>query len=404
MGVVKFPSAYMADGFDDLPSTGGVPVANDNDAIGRTATTPSEVVQGWGVQGAITRVPTGIGPLDRGCRGGLPIPWRVLIVGAPSAGKTAFMVIVANYFVRSALAEGLCVGILAVDEDPDDIVIRLAQIAGFTVEQAERRDPEMLSQIQSALQPIPMRLYGAEVSIEAAAGDLASWAASEGRKAALFIDSIQAVRSDAAVGAKSEREVVAMNMQAVRRITQRHRMLTVASSEANRATYRSEQAEQDDLATGRESSAIEYGAQTQLVLRTPKGHPDVVHVRVPKNRRADTRFEFWLRLDRERQTLTECDDPVTHPSRQSDRDAAKTANKRTRVESDAVQLAELVRHNGGLSTRALRALAAGQLGWGKDRIAEASALLGRGTAAGRLVDRGGKQRSVWYLEGGSCSD
>src|SRR5450432_984912 len=73
---------------------------------------PADVVERWGREGPLVRVPTGIAPFDQACRGGLPIPWRVLIVGAPSAGKTLVAVTIADTLARALADVGLCVGVL----------------------------------------------------------------------------------------------------------------------------------------------------------------------------------------------------------------------------------------------------------------------------------------------------
>ena len=209
------------------------------------------------------------------CRGGLPVPWRVLIIGAPSAGKTAVETIIADTMAREAAEAGVCVGILAVDEEPDDVTVRLAQIAGFTVAEAEMRAHDVLDRMATALAGARIRFYDATWTIEAAGADLAPWAASQQRHAALFIDSIQAARLGAGAGATSPRETVEGNVAAMRSVSTVHRMLVAATSEANRASYRSEAdaAQSNDLAAGAESRAIEFGAQTLLMLRTPRGIP-----------------------------------------------------------------------------------------------------------------------------------
>jgi hypothetical protein len=138
------------------------------------ATTPAEIVQRWRQDGPLVRVATGIAPLDNLCRGGVPVPWRVIIVGAPAAGKTAIETVIADTLARGVADDGVCVGILAVDEEPEDLTVRLAQIAGFTIAQAEGRDPSVLDGMRSALAALRLRLYDATWTIDAAARDLAT--------------------------------------------------------------------------------------------------------------------------------------------------------------------------------------------------------------------------------------
>lgn len=362
--------------------------------------TPSSIVSTWRTEGPLQRVPTGIDALDAMCRGGLPVPWRVVIVGAPSAGKTAVGTIAADTLARSAADSGLCVGILAVDEEPEDLTVRLAQIAGFSVAQLELRDPDVLGDVEAALAELRVRFYDATHTIERAAEDLARWCSEEQRRGALLVDSVQAATSDLAVTAKTPREHVESNVRAIRWCVSRHRLLVIATSEANRGSYRSEDAADttNDMAAGAESRSIEFGAQTLLMLRTPKDQPDVIHVRVAKNRRAD-RGEFWLRLDRDRHRVTECADPTTDPRAVEQRDEQRRGATLGRLDADAKILVRIIVANPGLGERELRtAVKAAGYPWGRDRLDAAKARLEAGSAGSRLVNRGDDRAHRWHVE------
>lgn len=362
---------------------------------------PADIVNSWLAEGPLTRVATGIEPLDDLCLGGLPVPWRLMLIGAPSAGKTFFEVAVANRMARAAEQAGMCVGILAVDEEPDDVTIRLVQLAGFSISDAERRDPDVLAEMADALKSMRLRLYDSSQTIEGAARDLAAVAESEGRKAALFVDSLHAVMSEAAAGATSSREHVDGNVRAIRTVSDTYKMLVVTTVEANRAAYRDDDAAENtnDLAAGAESRSIEFGAQTQLVLRTPKGFPDIVHVRVAKNRRAK-RGEFWLAMDRERHTLTPCGNPKDNPQAAEQAHQAKQAANRAGVEANARTLLKVCIKNPGLTERGLRALLKTEgIKMGVDSLDAAQLLLQRDGVDGyRLVNRGSKAASKWFAE------
>jgi KaiC/GvpD/RAD55 family RecA-like ATPase len=367
---------------------------------------PVEIVARWRGEGPLLRVASGIAALDEACRGGLPMPWRVLIIGAPSAGKTAVATIIADTIARGAADEGLCVGIVAVDEEPDDVTVRLAQIAGFTVAQAELRAPDVLDRLAVALASTRVRLYDATWTIEAAGADLAAWAASEGRRAALFIDSIQAARSARSAEATSPRELVEANVAAMRSVATAHRMLVVATSEANRASYRNEQAaeQSNDLAAGAESRAIEFGAQTLLMLRTPKGHADVIHARLVKNRRARV-GEFWLRLDRERHQLMACDNPEADPTVAAEKAERKRAANRADLAREAKVLMGCVRGRTDLSARDLRtAVKLAGHRWGHETLPAIIERAVAGVDGERLVNRGDAQRCRWNLEADASAD
>lgn len=351
----------------------------------RTApASPADIIARWQTEGPLVRVPTGIRALDEACRGGLPIPWRTIAVGAPAAGKTFLSMIIARF-----MSAHLCVGVLGVDEEPDDLTVRLLQMHGFSVAQAEQRDPVQLQEIATALSGCHIRLYDASWTIESSAADVAAWAKSEGRSAVWVGDSIQAIRSDAGAMAKTSRELVEANVGAMRYVSTRYRLLTIATCEANRQSYREADAADttNDLAAGAESRAIEFGAQTQLMLRTPKGEPDVIHVRIAKNRRAHV-GEFWLRLDRDGHTITECGNPAEDPHVAAAAEEERGAKVRREVEGDAAALAGILgQHPGGLGEEELRAAIrhAGQK-WGRDRLNAARGLL---LNEGRLTDASG---------------
>lgn len=233
----------------------------------------------------------------------------------------------------------------------------------------------------AALAEVPIRLYGAEHTIEDAAKDLAQFAA--GRPCALFADSQQTVRSSRKTDGPRERiEAVAA---AQREAAELYRMISVSTSEANRASYRNAEAatSSNDLAAGAESRAIEFSAQTLLMLRTPKDHPDIIHVRVAKNRRAST-GEFWLRIDREKHSLTQCEDP-TNTSTSED---TKRTERRRNILQDAQCLAKVL-DGTALGERELRAaLRVAGYGWGTDRTDAAKKWLrdcGVALAVGRRV-------------------
>lgn len=347
--------------------------------------TPAGIVERWRTEGPLVRVATGIGPLDAACRGGLPVPWRVVIIGAPSAGKTLMAVRIA----RDMALGGACVGILAVDEDADDVTIRLAEMAGYSVGEAEARDPEMLDRMALDLANTGIRLYGADHTIEFAASDVSAWARAEGRHGVLVIDSIQTATSDEASRAKSPREIIEANARVVRYAADHHRLLVISTSEANRASYRSEDsaATSNDLAAGAESRAIEYGAQTVLVLRTPRDHADVIHVRVAKNRRSNV-GEHWLRMDRDRQSMMEILDPTEDVTdARADREESRATAAKERAERDAAELGRLMlRHPEGLTMRRLRS-AAGAAGLGGQARADAAihVLIADGAGGVRLA-------------------
>lgn len=371
----------------------------------REPLSPLDIVDRWRAEGPLQRVSTGIDAIDRIMRGGIPVPWRMTLVGAPSAGKTYVETIVADHLARACAEGGLAVGILAVDEDPDDITKRLAQIAGFSIDDIEARDPETITDIAEALRLARVKLYDFEWTIDAAADDLARRAAVDGRRAALFVDSLQTASSAEGLALReaTPRSIVEANARAVRAAATNHRMLVVSTSEANRAAYRGGVEDQNPMAAGAESRALEFSAQTLLVLKTPKGHPDVVHVEVPKNRGHVRGVAMFFRLDRERHALTECGDPALEPAAAAKADETKRAKGRASVLADADVLADVLRrHPSGIHETNLRAeIRRAGIVMGTERLKAAQAALADGHRGVKLINRGPageRAPKLWTLD------
>lgn len=356
-------------------------------ALDRKAATFTDIVAKWKAQGPVKRARTGWPAFDEAARGGLAFGRRTFLAGAPNAGKTAAAAVLAHRYWQ----DGYVVGILAVDEEPDDVTARFAQMAGFTLEDTETGDEMKLDAIGAALARSGVYLYDSRWSIEAAAADLAAHA---GEKPAVFIvDSVQTVRCAESMKADNPRLVVGANVRALKHVTSEHRFLLIATSELPRGAYRNEDAARDfnDMAAGKDSGDIEYAAAVQMVLRSVKDHPGLIRVNVPKLKRG-REVEFYLRLNRVTHTLVEADAPVAAET------PNKTATSRKRTVEDAKALRELLLRKPGLGTKEMRAEWA-RLGYGgKDRLEVALAELGaevakiemgRGKIEHRIVMAGG---------------
>ncbi|MBI4702172.1 MAG: hypothetical protein HY744_13660 [Deltaproteobacteria bacterium] len=197
-------------------------------------------------------------------------------------------------------------------------------------------------------------------------------------------------------------------MVAIRRVASGHRLLVVATCEAARAAYRNDDAVDtfNELAAGAEPRAIEFGAQTMMMVRTPKGHPDVVHVRVAKNRRAD-RGELWLRVDRDAHGVTEIGNPAEDPAAVAEAVRRDQRAARDHVDRDARDMARVLRRfPTGITESNLRgAVKAEGLSWGRDRFGAARAALAEGVDGSRLVDlTPGKRGRTWTLRAAPGGD
>src|SRR6478609_86584 len=147
-----------------------VPGAQNNktEPVRQGRSSIGSVIEEWRVSGPLVHEPTGISALDELTGGGPVYGSRWYLAGAPDAGKTALLVQIAHVFSQ----RGVTVGLLAVDEDPEDIVTRFAQRVGFSRSHCEIRDPIILDGIAVALNGLAVRLYDSSWTIEAAAADL----------------------------------------------------------------------------------------------------------------------------------------------------------------------------------------------------------------------------------------
>ena len=273
---------------------------------------PLRVLDDWAHDGALVHLPTGIPSIDAATGGGLVLGSRVYLVGAPDAGKTALGVQLLDHY----RAAGIPVGILAIDEEPSDVVTRLLQRRGVTRVECEQRTPATLHRARELLAGAPLRVYGPGTTIEAAAVDLHRTARERSPgdprpPCVLLVDSVQTARAEGEDADGSLYRLVTERVAAIRAAASRYRMLVLATSEMNRGAYRSRKVEEQtaDMAAAKESGAIEFSARLLLVLRSVPDVPDVIECRLAKNKHGpSTRASepgVYLRLARDTQTLTE---------------------------------------------------------------------------------------------------
>ncbi|MGO9833958.1 MAG: hypothetical protein ACLP1X_07075 [Polyangiaceae bacterium] len=322
---------------------------SDN-AAPRQVWTPSGVLDRWAAEGPLRHEPTNL-PIDDWTDGGPVYGTRFYWLGAPDAGKTAVILQIGDVYAR----RGVCMGILAVDEEPGDMLTRQLQRRGFTRRECEKRDPARLRAMREAVGDLPMRFYGDDYTIESAAHDLATFA--NGRRAALFFDSVQTITCDAVSEDDdvTERALVTANVRAIRSVATEHRMIVMATSEMNRAAYRSIEAidqskRAGDMAAGKESGAIEYSARVIVSLRAVEGMPDLIEATVVKNKHGPSRETFYLEIDRAKMMLTAVDAPSAMV-----RDEQKNARALKQNAANAARLAVFLAEHQGVTTNELYA-------------------------------------------------
>jgi hypothetical protein len=243
--------------------------------------------------------------------------------GAPGAGKTTLLCQVALH----RLVAGDYVTLLAADEGPDGLLIRLGQLLGFDREALEQGDPEAREALAVALEAYSERLELLDVAdgwtLEEATDRLVTLAGSS--PAFLGVDSIQTARAFGTDGAEGPRARADAVVHALKGAARRS-VFVLATSELARGAYRSNDPAQrtTSLASFKESGSVEYGVDFALVLRSATGEADLVDVEIAKNR-LGSKPEFRLRLDRTRALFREEGKPA-EVDREAERDAATRAH------------------------------------------------------------------------------
>jgi KaiC/GvpD/RAD55 family RecA-like ATPase len=279
---------------------------------------PAERVRAFGSSG--DPVPTGFDSMDIAMRGGPRKGTLGVFGGAPGAGKTTLAVNIA----KNQLENGIPVAILAADEDPDGLLIRIGQSLGFhreDFEAANNNASEAFAQMLERQMPGLIVADGDVHSLEDVVERLLE--ETRGGPGLLIVDSIQRARAIGTSEAKSEYERADAAVSACKRAA-RAGLIVIATSELNRGSYRSQDSSERiaDLAAFKHSGSIEYAATFAVVLRNVPDEGDLVDVTFAKNRLRgpDAPEGFRLRLDRHRAWFAEVDRP-DEPSAESVRTA-----------------------------------------------------------------------------------
>jgi KaiC/GvpD/RAD55 family RecA-like ATPase len=351
-----------------------------------------QVLDGWLREGPLIHEPTGIAELDELTGGGPVHGTRWYLAGAPDAGKTALLI----QIVHAAVLRGVAVGLLAVDEDPDDIVVRFAQRCGHTRNNCEIRDPDVVAQMREELGMLPLRIYDASFTIESAAADLAAFAKeraerdptghSRGTRAMLAIDSLQTVRCIADAQAEAsgrelpEVSAVTARARAIRSVATTFRLVAIATSEQGRGSYRSNDPSQQTsaLASAKWSGAVEYSARVLIALRPVPNQPDLVELEVAKNKHGPRDRKLHLKIDRGSQTLFPAAFDPPPVALRPDRDQ----RAKERIVADAAAVARVLADKPGLGVRDLRSAVRVASGIGSERVEAALTLLGAAIVVG----------------------
>lgn len=244
-------------------------------------------------------IPTGIPVLDERLRGGMR-PGKALVIGGTAgAGKTALGLQIA----LAAAKAGCAVACFMADEGREPALIRLGQQLGYIREQIEEGMEAALAGIERDLTgkaiTFPDPDAEADTTVEGITEALVQ--AYPGRTKLLLLDSIQTVHTRHPLREiPTLRERIMENARTARRLAVEHGLILLYTSEVNRSWYRSRKEEDraSDLAAFAEAR-IEFSGDVLLAMRAGEDDPDLVDVRIPKNRLGH-RTPFLLRLDRKR--------------------------------------------------------------------------------------------------------
>jgi hypothetical protein len=327
----KNPRAPRPKGDERVSGVHVAPKEAEKPAPASTVATPATVLASWLTSGPLLHEPTGLPKLDAATGGG-PVYGRLWIIpGAPNAGKTFLLVHIAHEYAL----RGVLVGLLAVDEEADDVVTRLAQRVGFSRVACETRGLAEVESMTRRIGDLLIRIYDESWTIDGAADDLVQHAKELGRRAMLGVDSLQTVRCTAELATKrelGEHQAIAARVLTLKSKARCGEFVAIATSEMPRTQYRSKSAKADanPLAAGKGSGAIEYGARVQLGMTSLQGEPDVVQLELAKNKQgkdllADNDEAIYLRIDRAAQRLEETEKPQAQKEQTADESMAEAA-------------------------------------------------------------------------------
>ncbi len=363
----------------------------------RRGLSPKDVLDSWDRHGPLIHVPTGIRSFDEMTGGGPVFGTRFYLLGAPDAGKTAVLV----QILDEMLLAGLAVGVLAVDEEPEDMLQRFLQRRGWKRSQCEERRPGVITDMRAAVEGLSLTFYDSTFSIEAAAKELAEVARIKGLRAAFGVDSIQTASSSVETEDGSRYETVSARVKAIRQVATEFDLITIATSEMSRNAYRSMNAgdRTNEMAAAKESGAIEYSARIAAALKLVEGAQDLIELRIFKNKHGRTHAQkeqgIYLRLDKASQLLVEEADHIPHTEDAAA--SARTAKRDAETTQDAARVAVTVAKNRGVAAKKCEELVSGAT---PGRMGHARLSAARGRLGSSLVEIAGKGTTKHlYIDG-----
>ncbi len=267
-----------------------------------------------------TRYPTGIPTLDEKTGGGIPRGRLVMLVGKPGVGKTS---LASQMAVNMARRRDAAVLALFADSGLDDAALTVAQQLGVPRDAAQAGTPEAIDQAKRETFGLQLALVDPDrpYNVEELAAQFVAGLPPEVAPI-LLLDSAQVLRcSDPKAKSQYERITAISNM--AKTITSRHRLITILVSQSNRASYANTVTSKDNdpLAAGAGSGALEFMPDVHLFVDHPKDGP--IRLTCAKSRLGAAGWSVELSLDFDRHRHIEIDGATAEAERECEAEAEK---------------------------------------------------------------------------------
>jgi len=257
----------------------------------------------------VAHMRTGLQTLDEITEGGLRVPGLHVVAGEPNLGKTSLV----TQMAVCACQDEFVVGFHVADvDDRSGIILRIAQASGIDRRAFLAHDENAITEAAHMLCRWPHLHIIDEAAddrtVEETAEFVLEQAAATGRRAVLFVDSLQTVglRWTPKNAPRTDKDRIDQIVRVLKGYKSRG-LGVIATSEVQRSQYGGPKKRRlkynpapPALAAFKGSGNIEYALWTGLVLTRIAGDDEAVRVEVPKNKqcRQDVTFRLTRSEDR----------------------------------------------------------------------------------------------------------
>jgi replicative DNA helicase len=263
------------------------------------------------------RLSTGFIDLDDALGGGIAAGKIHMVTAPPGNYKSTYLCYLAKRFASM----GARVAYMSCDEGPTATEARLlAMGVEETAPISMTQDPEATLELEAEYLARSAQAAARIAAVESIRGKPIRVVAKDGRihhdeadeiiialeikklglniPPVLIVDSIQMVPIAGGLKFRDEYSKINATMERMRRLAEKHRIIIIVASEANRASFarRDQKENNDSLTAGKGSSAIEYRADVAAVMRK-MNDAGLVRLKVVKNRLGQREPEIYLTYD-----------------------------------------------------------------------------------------------------------